>query len=355
MKILHTSDLHLCSPLTARLSPDKIKIRKRELMNTFLNLVELADREGARGFIIAGDLFDSDNVKLSAIKDTLAIISSKPNISFYYLYGNHEGDVIRSSGLPLPSNLFIFGEDWTYFKLDELTIAGRCTHSDDMWKTLKLDENDKNMVVLHGALTDNNSEGENISRKDIATLPIDYLALGHYHTFKYEKIGPRCQAVYSGTPEGRGFDEIDDKGVSLIDFDGYTLTPKFVKTAKRTIYAVDITIADGYGTYETDALVSYATRVIPSESLVRVTLQGERSPFASFDMGTFKDRYKDKFFYIEFVDETKVHLSIDDYINDKTLKGEFIRGVLAEEELTDEEKEAIITIGLRALRREEFD
>lgn len=356
MKLLHTSDLHLCSPLTTRLSADKVRIRRRELMNSFLNIVEYAKREGVRGFIIAGDLFDSESVSLSAIKDTLSIIGARGDISFYYLYGNHELDVIKSYGIELPKNLFVFSDDWTYYELDGVTIAGRCKHSEDMFRTLSLDEGKKNIVILHGALVDSGATlNGNIPKREIEALPIDYLALGHYHTYSSIRIGERCIATYPGIPEGRGFDEWGEKGVALVELDGGKISSRFVKTAKREIYTIDITIGDGYGTYETDQLIAYALRVIPKESLVRVTLKGERSPLVSFDMDVFKDRYSESFFYIEFKNETRIYFSPEEYMNDKTLKGEFIRGVMADESLTDEEREKIIIMGLRALHGESFD
>ena len=43
------------------------------------------------------------------------------------------------------------------------------------------------------------------------------------------------------------------------------------------------------------------------------------------------------------------YVSSDDYKNDKSLKGEFIRLVLSKDELGDDEKAAIIECGIRAL------
>ena len=62
MKIIHTSDLHLDSPLTTRLASEKVKERKNELLLSFRKTVQAAKTSGADGFIIAGDLFDSERV-----------------------------------------------------------------------------------------------------------------------------------------------------------------------------------------------------------------------------------------------------------------------------------------------------
>ena len=60
MKFLHTSDLHIGSPLTSRLSQDKVRERKNELMATFEGMIEEAVYQKAVAFIIAGDMFDSE-------------------------------------------------------------------------------------------------------------------------------------------------------------------------------------------------------------------------------------------------------------------------------------------------------
>ena len=46
MKIIHTADLHLFSPMTANLSFDKAKIRNRELFETFERMVDFAKENG---------------------------------------------------------------------------------------------------------------------------------------------------------------------------------------------------------------------------------------------------------------------------------------------------------------------
>ena len=49
MKIIHTSDIHLASPLTKRISSTRVRERKRELIATFRSTVDEALRLGAVG------------------------------------------------------------------------------------------------------------------------------------------------------------------------------------------------------------------------------------------------------------------------------------------------------------------
>jgi len=145
MKIIHTSDLHIDSPLTTHLSSDKVRERRRELFSTFAAMIDECTRIEARIFIIAGDLFDSARVTKSSRARALGLIEKNSHISFFYLPGNHERTVLLDSG-DLPENLFVFGEGWTYFSSGDLVIAGRQTTSPDMFDTLSLPKEKKNIV-----------------------------------------------------------------------------------------------------------------------------------------------------------------------------------------------------------------
>ena len=61
MKIIHTADLHLDSPLGTNLSLLKQKERKRELLLNLERLIEYAKNQSVKIIIIAGDLSELFN------------------------------------------------------------------------------------------------------------------------------------------------------------------------------------------------------------------------------------------------------------------------------------------------------
>ena len=63
-------------------------------------------------------------------------------------------------------------------------------------------------------------------------------------------------------------------------------------------------------------------------------------------------RFENSYYYFEAKDASKLRISADDYKNDKSLKGEFIRLVFAKDNISDEDKAAIIECGIRALAGE---
>ena len=109
MKILHTSDLHIGSPLTSRLSQEKIRERKAELLSCFEKMIEEAVYQRVRVFIIAGDLFDSERITKSTAERVLGAMARYPYLDFLYLPGNHEKNALLECGVSLPENLKIFG------------------------------------------------------------------------------------------------------------------------------------------------------------------------------------------------------------------------------------------------------
>jgi DNA repair exonuclease SbcCD nuclease subunit len=350
MRILHTSDLHLNSKMNSKLGREKSQERRRELLMNFRKMTEAAKDAGCRAFIIAGDLFDSEKISMSSKKNVLDIISAAKDISFFYLPGNHEKDAI--TGEELPENLFIFEDDWTYFTLDGLTFAGRRETERGMFQSLrKPSDTDKLICVLHGELADKSDMGGRIGSRELKETKIDYLALGHYHSYSAYEFDKGRFAVYSGTPLGRGFDEIGDLGYVIID-SGNDVNFSFHKTHGRKLLNKEIDITGIASTHELCDKISHACRDISSNNLLRVTLEGGRSPEVKLDLSYAENRFRDSFYYFEIKDSSHLSVSADDYAADKSLKGEFIRLVLLDENLSDKERSDIISMGISALMGE---
>ena len=352
MKIIHTSDLHLDSALTTRLDSNKVRERKSELILSFKRITENARRDSVKAIIIAGDLFDTEKVGKRTQKNVIDIIRSCPETAFLYLSGNHERAALLSSGIELPENLKIFGEDWTYYRLGDVNFIGRSETSADMFDTLRIDKSEKNIVVLHGELRDRSAAGGVIGTKDVEDSGIDYLALGHYHSYLAVKIGNRCTAVYPGTPEGRGFDEAGDCGYVTVNTDA-GLSHVFTKSAKRALRIIEADVTDTASDMALIYKIEDSLKKIPSSDLVRIVLTGERALGRSLDTEALLSSLSNSFYYVEIRDETRLRISADDFKNDISLKGEFIRGVLSDDSLDEREKEAIINLGLGVLMEEE--
>ena len=355
MKLIHCADLHLDSPMTARLSDQKARLRREEIRQSFRRLVEEGEAKGAEIFLIAGDLFDEKTPTKRSRKYVLDVIAAHPSVRFYYLSGNHDGkETLQEVSPTLPENLVLFGEDWqTDCPVPGLTITGSV--KPDPETLMPLPEDSCNILLLHGQVANGTGKpaGDLLYLDRYKEKNLDYLALGHLHSFSEERLDARAVYCYSGCPEGRGFDECGEKGYVLLDWDGKTLSHSFVPFAKRKIHRVECDVTDCSSTLELEDRIDRAVSGIPEEDYVRVVLCGSYLPDMLSILAPDDTRLSDRFFYAEVVNAAKLKLRREDYEKDISLKGEFVRTVLADKALTPEIAEQVILCGLRALTGEE--
>ena len=358
MKFIHTADLHLDSSLLCNLEPEQARCRKRELLDTFLRMVEYAGNHEVRAILIAGDMFDSKNILVKTRKEVLKAMESHPEIDFLYLKGNHDADGFLSALSERPSNLKTFADSWTSYTYGGVMITGAelsAGNVQHLSETLNLDKSATNIVMLHGQVSEYSGaakeQAERIPLSALRGRGIDYLALGHIHSYINGKLDDRGDYVYSGCPEGRGFDETGAKGFVLLDVTDGCVEYEFVPFACRRISECFVDVSGLETTTEVREAISDASIQSNPDLMLKITLSGEVGAGVEFDTDLLTKQFKDDFYCLKIKDETKLHINYEDYRYDHSLKGEFIRRVL-ESELPKDLQRRVIMSGLKALRGE---
>ena len=192
---------------------------------------------------------------------------------------------------------------------------------------------------------------------------IDYLALGHVHGRKFQRLDHRGVYCYPGCLEGRGFDECGEHGFMVLDVDeiSHTVDAEFVPFAKRRLYSIDVDLTSACDS--NDAADRIAEQLYGEikpvdkeygRDLVRICLTGSVDVENEISIPYIEEQFKDSFYYLEIRDKTKLYVDPLRYAGDATLKGEFVRTVMAQN-LTDEDKAFVIQTGIRALANEEIE
>ena len=363
MRILHCADIHLDSAMTARLDLATARQRRGEILRTFEKMTEYAAQEGVDAVLIAGDMFDTPNTRELTRNTVLHCIHSHPGIAFFYLKGNHDDNNFISELDEIPRNLMLFGEDWNCYECGGVAIYGaelKGSADADFYGGLQPDPNKINIVMLHGFLTGWTScDGHPIDINALRGKNIDYLALGHIHSYSCGKLDDKGVFCYPGCLEGRGFDECGQHGFVIVDVDEKTrrLSHRFVPFAGRNIYSVNVDVTGCLSTSEMTGKVAraLADAGCDSASLVRAVLVGELDAECEKDISYISAAFAERFFFFRAVDETRLTVSTDDYLLDQSLKGEFVRTVLGDDTLSDEDKAVIVRYGLPALAGEEAE
>ena len=256
MKLIHCADIHLNSSLSTHLDGDKQKQRRTEILHTFLRMVDYAAEQSVDGILIAGDLFDTKKVDRATGNAVLSAITGHPEILFFYLRGNHDADGFLQSLDEIPDNLKLFGDTWRYYAWEEdgatIVITGAessARNAQTLYTSLRLNPKHINLVMLHGQETPYASgagrDAEQIPLALLQNKGIDYLALGHIHTYKREQLDARGIYVYPGCLEGRGFDECGIHGFCLLEVDvaHHKIQDTFVPFASRRLWEASVDVS----------------------------------------------------------------------------------------------------------------
>lgn len=347
MKIIHTADVHLGAKMDSKFPREVSSKRKEEVRNTFRRMVEYAKQAGVEVIILAGDIFDSDNPFQKDREYFYSVVRNNPEIDFIYLRGNH--DIVANHTGEHLSNLKLFSNEWTSYTYNNVVLSGielSANNASSAYSTLSLNEDAINIVILHGQVGDSSGK-DRVNLKKLRNKNIDYLALGHIHKPQSDKLDDRADYAYCGCLEGRGFDEPGEHGFILLDI-GQKVTHRFIPFAERKIIeaAVDISgIAEAYSA----SLKVKESVTFEKQNIYRIILVGEIPPEASEMGGDIAKYLSSECFYIDVKDNTSKKIDYHSFDGDTSLKGEFVRYVFENPELSEEEKSEIISYGLKAL------
>jgi DNA repair exonuclease SbcCD nuclease subunit len=327
-------------------------------------MVTYAAEHEVQAILIAGDMFDTKNISVTTKNTVLHCITGHPKIDFYYLKGNHDNDNFLSGLEELPENLKLFGSEWTTYETAEgrITISGielSPENAGSVYVSLVLNQAKYNVVMLHGQEMEAaaKDKAEVLNLKALRNKGIDYLALGHVHAYKMEQLDARGYYCYPGCLEGRGFDECGEHGFVELSIDEETgrSTHEFVPFARRKLYTIDVDVTGAATTAEMIARTREELQQAGCEesSLIKIVLRGMLDVECEKDIAYFLSGFQNRYYFVKVYDETTLRVEISDYMLDESLKGEFVRRVMADDSLAEEDKGIIIRYGLQAISGEE--
>ena len=369
VRILHCADLHFDTPFK-ELDKDISDISKEELLEVFKNIIDLCIKEKVEVLLIAGDVFDN----LTVNKSTLFFISEQINrikhIRVFISPGNHDpyNNLSFYEMINWSDNVYIFNVVMESKEVENLNLvvwgAGFKNNYQDntLIKENFIDKSKINIMIIHGEIAGGNSINKYnpIYENDIYNSNIDYLALGHRHTFSgFIKRGKTTYA-YSGCPQGRGFDEEGEKGVIIGDVYLGGTNLKFYPICKRRYITKEINIT-GSNTYDDiiNIIINKLDKDLIDENFYKIILTGELREDFYINENIIKERLKDKFYYIKVINNTSIYIDLDEVSSDYSIKGKFVAKILERlKNAEGEDREVLklaLKLGIQSLSKEEVN
>ena len=402
VKLIHTADLHLDSAFRSRFTKEEAENRRQKQLMAWKELLSFAVEKKVQGILIAGDLFDSPVVSHGTMDFFLSTIAEHPEISFFYLRGNHDTENTFRYQENLPKNLFLFSDKGKKYRLnDRLLLAGveydtkdiffgenegaeqaagqaaeqavgqenvrgaetlskNETESEEESKFLKLKEEDCNILLLHGALYQGTPKGdslqgeEGIFLKNLEKLPLSYIALGHIHKGGEGKLNNGALWTYPGCLQGRGFDEEGERGFLYlkVEEEKKEIHKEFIPIKQGEFRILEIELLEDEGTLvclkKIEAEMEKAG--ISKEDSLRIILKGIKGLEQERNLRYLQLQLQDSVFFLEIQDESELSWNREEAMKEKSLKGEFLRVLAAADNLSKEEQEEIIALGMGLLQ-----
>ena len=188
--------------------------------------------------------------------------------------------------------------------------------------------------LLHGELDGTEERYDPLRREEAAASGLAYLALGHVHKRTEPLTLGRTVCAWPGCPEGRGFDELGEKGFyegTIADDGAVSLT--FVPFARHRyeILTVDVTGKDPRSAVEA---------ALPPDTagdLYRIVLTGETGEGGA-GAEAIREALADRFDALEVRDETRTAEDLWQRAGEDSLRGLFLRELLARRSQAKDER-----------------
>ena len=274
IKILHSADWHLDAPMSGH-SPAQADFLRRELKKIPQQIVKLAKAESCDLMLLAGDLFDSTSASAETLRNVQNAFA-EVEIPVFITPGNHDylcpGSPYEADGWP--ENVHIFKNT----KIEEVSVPelsckiyGAGYTSMDCPALLKgfqaAGEEAWHLGIFHGDVENAGSPYFPITREQIRTSALSYLASGHIHKGSSLRAGETLCA-WPGCPMGRGYDELGTKGVILVTLDD-DVKASFLPLSTPRFYDEEVEVGDN----AKDAVAALLP-ALHTDDFYRITLTG---------------------------------------------------------------------------------
>lgn len=246
---------------------------RRELRKIPDQVAEICLREQCDLVLLCGDIFDGAYTResLDVVRQALARCA----VPVFISPGNHDFCAPGSPWLEenWPENVHIFTGDMESVAIPELDCrvygaAFRSMDSPSLLEGFRANGGERFCIAaLHGDPTNASSPYNPMTTAQIRDSGLDYLALGHIHKAgQFHAGGTIC--AWPGCPMGRGFDELEERGVYITRLgDGFDV--RFVPLNALRFHELEVDTGE-------NAIVALES-VLPgfgSRDFYRITLTG---------------------------------------------------------------------------------
>jgi DNA repair exonuclease SbcCD nuclease subunit len=358
MRLLHFADLHLDTPFRWA-SPELARSRRLALRATFVRICELAIKERVDALTCGGDLFEQERFTPATAQLLRSTFAELAPVPVFIAPGNHDwmGPASLYRQVRWSPNVHVF--ETAELRPATLTFgltlwgAAHCAPANtaNFLEGFGVDRSGTHLALFHGSAQGGASFHEEgkvpyapFRPEQIERAGFQHAFLGHFH-----RPIDTASLTYPGNPDPLTFGEAGERGAVLatVDNSGGVSTRRFVVSSSQVH---DVTVDLSGITHAEQASQRVLEAVNGLHGVARVTLQGDVGPDVDLrlqDIATLPTHDLDAL--VPRLGPISVAYDFDALSQEPTVRGRFVRDVLAATDLTDEQRQRVLVTGLRAL------
>ena len=341
IKILHSADWHLDSPLQLQ-TEEQSQSMRRALLEIPDKIAAICKDRSCDLVLLSGDLFDGAYTQdsLRVLKNALEEMA----VPVFIAPGNHDFAAAGSPWLSeiFPANVHIFTRQTMEYQdipaLDCRVYGAGFVSMDcpGLLEGFRADDTMKyNIGILHGDPTQVSSPYCPVTSEQVRQSGLDYLALGHIHKGESFRVG-KTLCAWPGCPMGRGYDEQGEKGVLLVTLDS-PAAPEFLPLNTPRFY--DLEVSAG--------ALSATLPPVGNGDFYRITLTGPSEPL---DLAALAAEYS-RFPNLVLRDRTVPPVDVWSSAGEDTFEGMYFKLLHDALETSDEDTQAHIRLAAKISRQ----
>lgn len=379
--LLHLADVHL-GARHADLGAAAAKQRDRQ-MAAFVRAIDEGLKQGVDAALICGDLFDSNAQPRRSVERAVAELKrlTDAGVRVVIIPGTHDVydsrsiyrafDLPRLAGLPGGSDLLtvltperpelvikdldliVYGRVFATKRAPRSPLEGFSAEGDDRasWK----------VGMIHGSrqLPGKVDHDEVLfSDAEIAASGLDYLALGHWHSFSTGRCGDTTWA-YAGAPEPVAVDQDGAGNVCLVRLEDGAGGSSSVQLERvrvgRTIFRAET--VDAADIESQEALVQQLSSLADDDLILHVSIDGIALDTLEIDADEVERLLAPSFLHVRVRDRSVPEMAAGPDLPEDTVAGRFILDMESRIEAAEakgeaaaaEESRQILRLGRRLL------
>ncbi len=309
MRFVHTADVHLgrSGQAFGTAAPE----HRQRLMQAFERCLACCRDYESQLLIVAGDLFDSPRPPEQIAQRVRSLLSDLPRqspvVATVLIPGTH--DPIAPGSLyerwlaeGLPDGVYLLSAEQPTLNIPELEVTVHFFA--DAGKLQPDPQATMNIGLLHGSVRIPGLVDEDeviITQEQIAGCGMDYLALGHWHSFG-DYSQQDVVALYPGSPEIVDIDQAEEGQVLVVDLDdeGHC-TWEQVATGTLLYRKQDFDLADFA---DLEALIQSILEFADGDTILDTRLVGMAPEQMVVDHDRILERVEEQFFRIRLTDDS---------------------------------------------------